>query len=179
MRRPWPSTAVPPSRLDAPETTSAVSGDFQEPYGAVILSCVAEYVSGTGLVEAIILQPRCFCLLGDAVKTVLLLKIYLKLMLAEDEEAEKRVRVVMAESSEIAISFYNWLLNLNQRYRVCGRTLSWNNCHRLIWGYQTISLHPDSRFPINNNLPHWCEQASNTVVMVNALHLRTDGLLMK
>lgn len=42
IRCPLPSTAVPPSRLEAPVTTSAVIGDFQEPYGAVILgSCCA------------------------------------------------------------------------------------------------------------------------------------------
>lgn len=41
MRRPRESTAVPPSRLEAPETTSAVIGDFQEPKGAVIFSCLA------------------------------------------------------------------------------------------------------------------------------------------
>lgn len=35
-RWPWESTAVPPSRLEEPETTSAVMGDFHEPYGAVI-----------------------------------------------------------------------------------------------------------------------------------------------
>ncbi|CAN0922226.1 hypothetical protein LINGRAHAP2_LOCUS32984, partial [Linum grandiflorum] len=31
IRRPWPSTAVPPRRLEAPETISAVIGDFHEP----------------------------------------------------------------------------------------------------------------------------------------------------
>ncbi|CAN0887301.1 hypothetical protein LINGRAHAP2_LOCUS15589, partial [Linum grandiflorum] len=31
IRRPWPSTAVPPKRLEAPETISAVIGDFHEP----------------------------------------------------------------------------------------------------------------------------------------------------
>ena len=36
-RLPWESTAVPPRLLDAPETRSAVMGDFQEPYGAVAL----------------------------------------------------------------------------------------------------------------------------------------------
>lgn len=28
---------MPPSRLDEPETTSAVMGDFHEPYGAITL----------------------------------------------------------------------------------------------------------------------------------------------
>lgn len=36
MRRLEPSTTAPLILLEAPETTSAVIGDFHEPYGAVI-----------------------------------------------------------------------------------------------------------------------------------------------
>lgn len=38
MRRPWVSMAKPSKRLLEPDTTSAVMGDFHEPYGAVSLS---------------------------------------------------------------------------------------------------------------------------------------------
>jgi hypothetical protein len=55
---------VPPSRLEAPETTSAVIGEFQEPYGAVSLFCLAgtSFSSEEEEEEAIVLQLQC-CLL--------------------------------------------------------------------------------------------------------------------
>jgi hypothetical protein len=54
---------VPPSPLEAPETTSAVIGEFQEPYGAVSLFCLAgTSFSSEEEEEAIVLQLQC-CLL--------------------------------------------------------------------------------------------------------------------
>lgn len=42
MRRPRESTAVPPSRLEEPETTSDVIGDFHDPKGAAVLETSEE-----------------------------------------------------------------------------------------------------------------------------------------
>jgi len=49
---------MPPRLLEAPETTSAVMGDFQEPYGAVTL-CLSAVVSEDDGAEAMV-----FCFLG-------------------------------------------------------------------------------------------------------------------
>lgn len=87
MRLPCESTAVPPSRLEEPETTSAVIGEFQEPYGAVNLFCLA----GTSLSseeEAILLQLQC-CLLAETAAMSLRL-MWLKWKM-ELEEAERLV----------------------------------------------------------------------------------------
>lgn len=54
QRRPAPSTARPPRRFSAPETTSAVIGDFHEPYGAPLIFFSTVPASAAGA-EAIVL----------------------------------------------------------------------------------------------------------------------------
>lgn len=87
MRRPWESAAVPPSRLEAPETTSAVIGEFQEPYGAVSLfSLVGTSFSSEEEEEAILLQLQC-CLLAETAATSLRL-MWLKRKMEQGEVDE-------------------------------------------------------------------------------------------
>lgn len=57
QRRPAPSTARPPRRFSAPETTSAVIGDFHEPYGAALIFFSTVPASAAGA-EAIVLLLR-------------------------------------------------------------------------------------------------------------------------
>ena len=95
MSRPRASTAVPPKRFSAPETTSAVMGDFQEPKGAVSLSSAEA-------VEAMLIHLR-FCLglgllvIETTLAILMSLPVWLTLNLrGELCRAEKRVRRVAA-----------------------------------------------------------------------------------
>lgn len=94
-RRPSPATEKPPRRLDAPETTSAVIGDFQEPKGAVSPSCLTD--SGASATreddseeseqeEAILLLIGCSLLVDNPESSLLLRGLK---MIKEEEDGEE------------------------------------------------------------------------------------------
>lgn len=57
-RRPWESRVKPSRRLSEPETKSAVIGDFQEPYGALVLLVFFSVVDSEAI-EAILSLSFC------------------------------------------------------------------------------------------------------------------------
>lgn len=127
-RRPSPATEMPPRRLDAPETTSEVIGDFHEPKGAVSLSCSTGPETSTPWEEdseeaeqeeAILLWiGRSLLVDNPEMRSVLRgLKIIKEEEAGEVEaEAEQRARVDLAAKaiwpnrrfSDLHLSWPNW-----------------------------------------------------------------------